>query len=85
MFCQKRASIRPFIEGFAYAFDLFGVLSPRNCDLEKKGYEKDMEAMYGDWQAIGSDLQKVMKRYSNEYLDKRNVPKIPSSDSEQKN
>lgn len=53
-----------FIKGFANAFDLFGVLRHSTQNIQEDGFKKDMEAIAGDWQAVGDDLRRVMKCYS---------------------
>jgi hypothetical protein len=64
MIYKKKSRIRYFLEGFAYVFDLFGVLGPDVPDLSEDGFEKDMKAIASDWQTVGDDIRRAMKHYS---------------------
>ena len=48
----KLSGIRPFLEGFAHVFDLFGVLGSGFLDPNEDGFKKDREAIGGDWRAV---------------------------------
>jgi hypothetical protein len=62
---QKKHLIIPFLKGFASAFDISGqsfILMP---DLDS-GFQKDYEALKGDWEAVGNDLRHAMSTIANE-------------------
>ena len=67
MMREKLSGIRPFLEGFAHAFDIFGVLGPGFPDPNEDGFKKDREAIARDWRAVGGDMRRVMKRYSEKH------------------
>lgn len=50
----------PFVEGFAHAFDMFGVLNRKSDNLAYDRYAKDLELLERDWQLIGEDFRKII-------------------------
>lgn len=60
---HKSKIFSPFVEGFAHAFDMFGVLSRKNDDVEHDGYAQDWESLEKDWQVICEDFRKIVDVY----------------------
>jgi hypothetical protein len=50
----------PFLNGFARAVDLFGVLSRPMPYERQRGSISDFDAMRRDWEAVGEDLSGAM-------------------------
>jgi hypothetical protein len=54
-----------FLQGFASSFDLSGRAFLEMPDLSR-GFERDWEALAGDWQRIGNDMRKAMNQVACE-------------------
>ena len=54
-----------FLKGFASAFDISGQTLLEMPDL-RAGFQRDREAIRGDWQKIGNDIRKAMDSVANE-------------------
>ena len=67
MMKEKLSGIRPFLEGFAHAFDLFGALGSGFPDPNEDGFKKDREAIGGDWRAVGDDMSRAMNQHSKKH------------------
>jgi len=50
-------------EGMA---SLFGYNTPIKIPSEQEGYEKDCESLRGDWEAVGKDLERAIKRFEED-------------------
>lgn len=55
----KNGKLRAFWEGFASAFDMGSHAFIPIPDLDS-GFQKDCEALKGDWENIGNDLRRAM-------------------------
>ena len=51
--------IPTFLKGFASAFDITGQTLLDVPDL-RTGFQRDAEALRGDWQRVGGDLRQAM-------------------------
>jgi hypothetical protein len=56
---------RAFWRGWFSVFLPLGGASSELPDLDK-GFERDCEALAGDWQRIGGDLRRAVKQFSHE-------------------
>ena len=54
-----------FWKGYASAFDISGQSLLAIPDLST-GFQRDAEALRGDWQRIGNDMRKAMNIVANE-------------------
>ena len=54
-----------FLKGFASAFDITGQTLLDTPDLNA-GFQKDAEALRGDWLLIGGDIRKSMNCFAHE-------------------
>jgi hypothetical protein len=54
-----------FLQGFVSAFDITGqtLLNIPNLNT---GFQRDREALQGDWQKVGNDIRKAMDSVANE-------------------
>ena len=57
--------IPSFWKGYASAFDISGQSLLTIPDLST-GFQRDAEALRGDWQRIGNDMRKAMNIVANE-------------------
>jgi hypothetical protein len=61
----KKRTVRAFLKGFISAFDISGQTLISIPDLES-GFQKDREALRGDWQRVGDDMRRAMNIVSHE-------------------
>jgi hypothetical protein len=54
-----------FLRGFASAFDITGQTLLDIPDL-RAGFQRDAEAIRGDWQQVGGDLRQAMDSFARE-------------------
>jgi len=54
-----------FLKGFASAFDITGQTLLDIPDFST-GFQRDTEALRGDWQRVGNDLRKAMDSFIRE-------------------
>jgi hypothetical protein len=54
-----------FLKGFVSAFDITGQTLLDIPDL-RNGFQRDAEALRGDWQRVGSDLRRAMDSAAHE-------------------
>jgi hypothetical protein len=54
-----------FLKGFASAFDITGQTLLEVPDLNA-GFQRDAEALRGDWQFVGNDLRTAMNSFAHE-------------------
>lgn len=57
----------PFLEGFARAFDLFGVLR-QPMPYPSSSHNPDQDAMWRDWSQVGSDLHAATQQAEEELV-----------------
>jgi len=57
--------IPTFLKGFASAFDITGQTLLNIPDFTA-GFQRDAEAIRGDWRQIGGDIQKSMDCFARE-------------------
>ena len=50
-------------EGMA---SLFGYNIPIKIPSEQEGYKKDCESLRGDWETVGRDLERAIKKFGGE-------------------
>jgi hypothetical protein len=62
---EQRTRSVAFWQGFASSFDLFGRTFIEVPDLSR-GFERDREALAGDWRRVGNDLRKAMNQVARE-------------------
>ncbi|MDR1030007.1 MAG: hypothetical protein LBL76_03950 [Treponema sp.] len=55
----KNGRLRAFLDGFSSAFDLSGQTFIVLPDLDS-GFQKDREAIKGDWETVGNDMCRAM-------------------------
>jgi hypothetical protein len=55
----KNGRVRAFLDGFISAFDIRGQTFISIPDLDS-GFQKDREAIKGDWQRVGDDMRRAM-------------------------
>jgi hypothetical protein len=60
----KHHKISCFLRGFVSAFDLTGQTLIDIPDFSG-GFERDRQALQGDWQRIGDDMRKAMNQVAN--------------------
>jgi len=53
-----------FLKGFASAFDITGQTLLDIPDFSR-GFQRDAEALRGDWQRVGSDIKQAMSCSAN--------------------
>ena len=60
----KTAKLLAFLRGFASAFDITG----KTFEFPdfSGGFERDREALAGDWQRVGNDLRSAMSQVAHE-------------------
>jgi hypothetical protein len=56
-----------FWRGFASAFDLTGHFTPRYYGRDPQ--RADHEALKGDWEAIGRDMERAIRRFEKEHAE----------------
>jgi hypothetical protein len=61
----ENGKIQSFLDGFMSAFDLSGQALISIPDLNA-GFQKDCEALRGDWQRVGDDMRRAMNIVSHE-------------------
>jgi hypothetical protein len=61
----KNGSLQTFLNGFMSAFDMSGQSLISIPDLDS-GFQKDCEALRGDWQRVGDDMRRAMNIVSHE-------------------
>jgi hypothetical protein len=61
----KNGKIQAFLKGFMSAFDISGQAFISIPDLDA-GFQKDREAIRGDWQRVGDDMRRAMNIISHE-------------------
>jgi len=54
-----------FLKGFASAFDITGQTLLDIPDFDR-GFQRDTDALRGDWQRIGGDVRKAMDCFAHE-------------------
>jgi hypothetical protein len=54
-----------FLQGLSSSFDITGSSFIEVPDLTK-GFERDREALYGDWKRIGNDIGSAINMVVNE-------------------
>jgi hypothetical protein len=59
------SKIQAFFDGFVSAFDIGGQTFISIPDLDS-GFQKDREAIKGDWENIGKDLRRAMDIVTHE-------------------
>jgi hypothetical protein len=59
----KNSALRAFLRGFASAFDITGGVEVPDLTT---GWQRDGEAIRGDWQRVGDDMRRAMNIVSNE-------------------
>jgi hypothetical protein len=62
---NQRKRSAAFWQGFASSFDLSGGAFLKMPDLSR-GFERDREALAGDWQRIGNYMRKAMNQVAHE-------------------
>jgi hypothetical protein len=62
---SKNGKVQVFLNGFMSAFDISGQALISIPDLES-GFQKDREAIRGDWQRVGDDIRHAMNIVSHE-------------------
>jgi hypothetical protein len=62
---KRKTRAAAFWQGFASSFDLSGRTFLEMPDLSR-GFERDREALAGDWRRIGNDLRKAMNQVARE-------------------
>jgi hypothetical protein len=60
----QNSVVRSFLNGFSSAFDISGRTLISIPDL-KSGFQKDREALRGDWQHVGDDMRRAMNIVSH--------------------
>jgi hypothetical protein len=61
----NQSKLAAFLKGFASAFDLTGQTLMDVLPNLSDGFERDRQAIAGDWQQIGNDLRKAMGQVAN--------------------
>jgi hypothetical protein len=61
----KSGKTQAFLNGFMSAFDISGQAFISIPDLDN-GFQKDCEALRGDWQRVGDDMRHAMNIVSHE-------------------
>jgi hypothetical protein len=61
----KKGNIRWVLRGFMSAFDIGGQSLISIPDY-KAGFQRDMEALRGDWIAVGGDIRRAMNQIADE-------------------
>jgi len=56
---EANAKRHAFLKGFASAFDITGQTLLERPNLQA-GFQRDAEALRGDWIMVGNDLRKAM-------------------------
>jgi hypothetical protein len=56
---SKNGKIYSFLDGFMSAFNISGQAFISIPDLDS-GFQKDCEAIRGDWQRVGDDMRRAM-------------------------
>jgi hypothetical protein len=60
---SKSGKFRAFLDGFMSAFDITGGVKTPDPTT---GWERDGEAIRGDWQRVGDDMRRAMNIVSHE-------------------
>jgi hypothetical protein len=61
----KNSKVRAFLDGFMSAFDISGQTFISVPDLDT-GFQRDREAIKGDWQRVGNDMRRAMNMIPHE-------------------
>jgi hypothetical protein len=61
----RKGKARSFLDGFMSAFDMSGQTFIPIPDLDS-GFQKDREAIKGDWQRVGDDMRRAMNIVTHE-------------------
>jgi hypothetical protein len=61
----KNNKLRAFLKGFTSAFDITGQSFISIPDLDS-GFQRDSEALRGDWQRVGDDMRRAMNLVAHE-------------------
>jgi hypothetical protein len=61
----KNGKPRWFLDGFLSVFDMSGHAFISIPDFDS-GFQKDREALMGDWKAIGNDMRRAMNLVAGE-------------------
>ena len=59
---EFKRKIQSFLKGIGSVLDLGGTMFPRREFMKKS----DEEALREDWEAVGSDIRKAIKKYEEE-------------------
>jgi hypothetical protein len=62
---SKNNKLQAFLKGFASAFDITGQSFISIPDLDS-GFQRDREALMGDWQRVGDDMRRAMNLVAHE-------------------
>jgi hypothetical protein len=62
---SKSNGFHAFLKGFASAFDITGQAFISIPDLDT-GFQRDCEALRGDWQRVGDDMRRAMNVVARE-------------------